>query len=281
MHSIIMEYHVEFWVLLGLALLFVEAVLLGFSTGFGLFAGLGAIVTAIALSLGLIPSAWAPSIITFMVATAGLMVALFIPFKRLHTRTEEEEPSASDFAGHAFELTSELSKRRPSTIRYSGIEWRVELDEGDALEIIPAGERVVVSGVTPGVFRVRKHAAIGVESSLEHIPAAHETREHIKRLPHDKAIRLHEQLALIEEHYTRYQYALDARFVPGELTHTRFKALGEELVTSIVANLSEVALHWLSVPDEDNGDRVPTPFGDLWIPLKQRRSVRSGLTGGH
>jgi len=56
--------------------------------------------------------------------------------------------------GYKFVSDTAVSANNPGKVRYSGIEWRVELG-ADAGRDIAAGEQVEVTSVSAGLFRVK------------------------------------------------------------------------------------------------------------------------------
>lgn len=147
-----------FWFLLGFALLAIEGVVLGLTTGVVLFAGLGALMTGALMWAGLLPATWIIGVASFAVCSALITVALWKPLKSLQDDNDNHQDDSSDLIGHTFRLDSDISKTSPGKTRYSGIEWRVEVDEDSDLDAIASGERVAVSRVGAGVFRVTKAA---------------------------------------------------------------------------------------------------------------------------
>ncbi|MBX2836232.1 MAG: NfeD family protein [Gammaproteobacteria bacterium] len=150
------------WFILGCVLLALEALVLGLSTVVLLFAGLAAVLTGILMWVGLVPESWAAGIAVFTVSSAALAALLWKPFKKLQSESFQEEDKSSDFIGLEFKLDSTISRNQDGKYRYSGIEWRVELDNESQDSELVAGERVEVSGLSAGVLRVVKaQAAVG------------------------------------------------------------------------------------------------------------------------
>ena len=61
---------------------------------------------------------------------------------------------SSDLIGHEFRLTDDVSIAHPGNTRYSGIDWRVEIDDATVGQSLLAGTKVRVSKVEVGVFFV-------------------------------------------------------------------------------------------------------------------------------
>ncbi len=142
------------WFVFGGVLLVIEAFIFGMSTAALLFAGFGAVITGILIWVGLVPATWTASFAVFTVSSVVVTALLWIPFKKLQSEPFQETDASSDLIGYEFITETTLSKRATGTTRYSGIDWKVELDKGAAGSEIAAGEKVKVSSVSAGLFRV-------------------------------------------------------------------------------------------------------------------------------
>ncbi|MCH9675661.1 MAG: NfeD family protein [Gammaproteobacteria bacterium] len=145
-----------FWFVLGFALLALEGLVLGMTTGVVLFSSIGALVTGGLLAFGLIPVNWIAGIAAFAISSVLVTAVLWKPLKRMQSEDVVTDTKSSDLIGHSFRLSSDITRDRHGTTRYSGIEWRVELDETSHEDNLPSGERVEVSGVDAGLFRVKR-----------------------------------------------------------------------------------------------------------------------------
>ncbi|VAW86630.1 hypothetical protein MNBD_GAMMA16-2150 [hydrothermal vent metagenome] len=148
-----------FWFTAGFLLLALEALALGFSTGVILFAGLGALLTGALIWLGIIPSTWIAGIASFGLCSVVITALLWKTLKKLQDRNNHisTKDYSSDFIGYSFRLTKTITHTQPGNTRYSGIEWRVEIEDAVSdVEEIDAGKKVVVCSVDAGVFRVRE-----------------------------------------------------------------------------------------------------------------------------
>jgi len=148
----------SFWFVLGCAVLAVEAFIFGMSTAVLLFAGVGAVITGIVLWVGFIPATWTASFAVFTVSTIVATALLWVPFKKLHNAPFQQKDTSSDLIGYKFTSDMPISAAAPGKVRYSGIEWRVELGV-DAGRDIAAGEQVEVTSVSAGLFRVKPVSA--------------------------------------------------------------------------------------------------------------------------
>lgn len=144
-----------FWIALGFSLLAVEVLITGFGTIVLLFAGLGAIMAGLLMMSGLLPTSWLIGVSSFGIATGLLSVLLWQPMKRFQNNSAPVGTQNSDLMGLEFVLQDNVTLMQPGTHKYSGISWRVEIDDESGLERIAAGAKVVVSGVNVGVFKVR------------------------------------------------------------------------------------------------------------------------------
>ncbi len=149
----IVNHQAEFWMLLGFLFLIVE-VSTGFVTGVFLFAGIGAIITGLLMMLGILPESWIAGISSTGIASGLSVALLWKPLKKLQGSKTLEKDNSSDLVGHQFELTSNLDQNTSSNISYSGVNWRVELDNTSEKKSLLQGEQVVVSSVEVGVFKV-------------------------------------------------------------------------------------------------------------------------------
>ena len=142
------------WFILGCVLLVIEAFIFGMSTAVLLFAGFGAVITGLLLWVGIVPATWTASFAVFTISSAVSTALLWIPFKKLQSEPFQKADASSDLIGYEFTTDSALTSTESGAVRYSGIEWRVELDEDAGSRNIAAGEKVAVSSVSAGLFRV-------------------------------------------------------------------------------------------------------------------------------
>ena len=143
----------EFWVVLGFALLTVEVVT-GFTTGVFLFSGLGALLTGILMSFGVLPETWIAGVSCTGISTGIITAVLWKPLKNLQGNRPRQKDNTSDLVGHEFVVDSDITPANPGATNYSGISWKVVLDKDAGVDTIEAGQRVSVSSVEVGVFKV-------------------------------------------------------------------------------------------------------------------------------
>ncbi len=147
-----------FWFTLGFALLVLEALVFGFTSGVVLFTGIGALVTGGLLWGEVLPATWLYGVACFGISSSLSAVLLWKPLLKFQNFDVPEKDNSSDMIGHKFRLEQDISLAQPGSTRYSGIDWRVEIDAAADCDKIAAGTRVVVTSVDAGVFRVRSAA---------------------------------------------------------------------------------------------------------------------------
>jgi hypothetical protein len=150
----IVSHQAEFWLLFGFAMLAIEVVT-GFTTGVFLFAGLGALTTGVLMSSGLLPETWIAGISCTGISSGIITLLLWRPLKNLQGDRATEKDNSSDLVGHEFVVESDISVNKPGLTNYSGISWKVEIDKDAGINTIQAGQRVSVSSVEVGVFKVK------------------------------------------------------------------------------------------------------------------------------
>lgn len=158
METTIVEYfHAQpeaLWYALGFAMLAIEAGILGLGSGVLLFAGLGAVSTGLLISVGILSGTQVSAIAAFVILSSLWTVILWRVFRKLQSRKPSPPPPASDFVGHRFVLKGAISHTETANERFSGIVWRVELDPEATIDTVAAGQRVRVTSLDAGIFRV-------------------------------------------------------------------------------------------------------------------------------
>ena len=145
-----------FWIALGFALLAAEVLLFGFTTIIFLFAGLGALISGLLMSAGVIPETWIAGTASFGIATGICSAVLWKPLMAMQDKSTPEQKPSSDIVGLEFVLMEDISTTSPGSYRYSGIDWKVEIDSSNDVSTIEKGERVVVVAVEVGLLCVTK-----------------------------------------------------------------------------------------------------------------------------
>ena len=78
----IVSHQSEFWVACGFVLLTIEIVT-GFTTGVFLFGGLGALVTGLLMSFGVLPETWIAGVSSAGISSGIVTILLWSPLKKL------------------------------------------------------------------------------------------------------------------------------------------------------------------------------------------------------
>ena len=147
----------EFWVFTGFALLALEVLILGFTSGVLLFGAIGALLTGMLMMSGVLPETWTTGIAGFGILAAVSTAVLWRPLMRLqHHKASPKRDRTSDLIGYEFMLADAIDSETESSVAYSGITWKVRPDPELAKDAIAAGTRVRVSGVDAGIFYVTR-----------------------------------------------------------------------------------------------------------------------------
>ncbi len=150
----IQSHMAEFWFIVGFVILAVEVLIFGFTTGILLFSGLGCLVTGGLMMAGMIPATWIAGLASVGISSGIVASVLWKPLKNLQGTRVSGKDNSSDFVGLEFVLEQDITPLSPGKRRYSGINWRVEIDTSSGLQEIRAGTPVKVCSVDVGVFRV-------------------------------------------------------------------------------------------------------------------------------
>ncbi|GJL76121.1 NfeD family protein [Nitrosomonas sp.] len=145
----------QFWIVCGFAILIFEVILLGLATGVLLFAGLGALITGLMMQLGILPETWLAGLSSFGISSGIITMLLWRPLKRLQGGKAPAKDRSSDLIGLEFVLMQDINLQTAGKTRYSGIDWRVEISPETSIQAMVAGQKVTVTSVDVGVFRVR------------------------------------------------------------------------------------------------------------------------------
>ncbi len=140
----------ESLIIVGLALLVIEVLVLGFSTFVLFFVGLAAVVAGGLMAFGVVPDSMLSALSSVGVLTALLTMLLWRPLKSVQGKVESKRVT-SDLVGHSFILTEAVSMSKNPTYRYSGIEWNLSSEQE-----LSAGTLVEVSGVAVGKFIIQE-----------------------------------------------------------------------------------------------------------------------------
>ena len=101
------------------------------------------------------PETWIAGISSLGISSGIITALLWKPLKKLQGNRPVEKDNSSDLIGHEFVLENDIAMNKPGNTQYSGISWKVEIDMDAGVDIIEAGQRVSVSSVDVGVFKVK------------------------------------------------------------------------------------------------------------------------------
>jgi len=134
---------------LGLILLAIEVVVLGFATFVLFYIGCAAIITGTLIGLNVLPNDML--IASASVAIFTLLVALvsWKPLKAMENNVVSTTPS-NDMIGHRFMLAEDLLVGTTIIMNYSGIDWVVQSDESILL-----GLEVEIVYISVGQLKVK------------------------------------------------------------------------------------------------------------------------------
>lgn len=136
-------------IIVGLALLVIEVMVLGFSTFVLFFVGLAAVITGGLMRIGVVPDSMLAALSSIGVLTALLAIFLWRPLKSIQNNVERKKVT-SDLVGHSFILKDAVSMSSNPVHRYSGIDWQLSSEKE-----LPAGTLVEVTGVAVGKFIIQ------------------------------------------------------------------------------------------------------------------------------
>ncbi|SIO33813.1 NfeD family protein [Salinivibrio sp. ES.052] len=148
------HYLAELTIIIGLLLLAVEVWLLGLSTIVLLATGSAAILVGLLAMVGVLPETVTALFSGTGIGAGLLTLLLWRPLKRLQRGGRRPDNRHSDFIGLTLTLTAPLSREQPSSAKYSGITWQLQLDANAGDIVLQPGEQVRVSGVDVGRFTV-------------------------------------------------------------------------------------------------------------------------------
>jgi membrane protein implicated in regulation of membrane protease activity len=141
MNEWLTQYLAETIVAIGLLLLTVEVVILGFATFILFFMGLAMVLTGTALWLEVLPHSYNSVLMSTALLTAILAFSLWKPLKRMQGDTESKVVD-SDFVGVCFIAEQAISLRENPDYKFSGIMWKLkseqEIEANTEVKIIKA-----------------------------------------------------------------------------------------------------------------------------------------------
>ncbi len=138
------------FIVLGLILLAIEVLVLGFSTFVLFFIGIGAIATGALMALGVIPETFLNSLLVTAIISTAVALISWKPMKNMQNKVESKHVN-NDMIGHQFILTEDLLIGKTVTHRYSGINWQVKANEP-----LSAGTEVKIIALEVGLLTVAR-----------------------------------------------------------------------------------------------------------------------------
>jgi len=134
----------------GLLVLVVEVFVLGFSTFFLFFLGLGLVGTGLIFFTGLVADTGTNAIIIVAIISSVSTVVLWQPLKKMQNKVDHK-PVKGDMIGYRFELQQALAEKTSIDHQYSGINWKVSSDQA-----LAAGDEVEVTEIGVGKMKVKR-----------------------------------------------------------------------------------------------------------------------------
>ena len=107
------------------------------------------------MNTGLLNETWIAGISCFGISTGIASVLLWKPLNKMQNNNVETKSQSSDLIGYEFVLQQDMSLMNTGHHRYSGVDWKVELDVSASVDNLSAGQRVAVVSVDAGIFRVK------------------------------------------------------------------------------------------------------------------------------
>jgi len=139
----------ESLIVLGLILLVVEVLVLGFSTFFLFFLSIGLISSGIIFYTGVIEVTVASVLICIALISVVSAVVLYKPLLAMQN-VEHKTVVKNDLIGHRFTLQEPLNLKSFIHHQYSGINWKVTSDQQ-----LSIGDEVEVTEVSVGKMKVK------------------------------------------------------------------------------------------------------------------------------
>lgn len=139
----------ETLLILGLILLGIEILVLGFSTFILFFVGISAVTTAGLIYSDAIPNTWLSALSALAVTTCLSALLLWKSLKNFQSKVDNTR-AASDLVGYRFILVDDISSDTNAIHHYSGIAWKLR-----SKEPIKSGTWVEVTQADVGEFTVR------------------------------------------------------------------------------------------------------------------------------
>lgn len=144
--DLISNHLIESLIIVGLVLLSIEILVLGFSTFVLFFVGIAALMTGVLMYAEFIPETLMSAVLSVAIITAVDAVLLWKPLKNMQTKVDKKV-AESDLIGHSFTLETDVGPNQPGSYHYSGINWKLV-----STKAIGAGTKVKVVRIEVGAF---------------------------------------------------------------------------------------------------------------------------------
>lgn len=128
MLDFIAEHLTQSLIVLGLGMLIIDVVLLGFATFVLTFVGAAMLITGSLIGLGILPADPMMALFSITILTALLAAGLWQPLKKLQNKNGQTRID-NDFAEHEFTLAEDVDRQGNSRYVYSGIQWRLKSEQ--------------------------------------------------------------------------------------------------------------------------------------------------------
>lgn len=132
----------------GIAILIIEAVILGFSTFVLLFLGLSLVLTGVGMKAGILDATYVTALWSNSLVTSVLAFTLWKPLRNMQSKVEVQDIE-SDFAQETFVLADDVDSSGGTRHIYSGVPWKLKSQQP-----ISAGTTVKVVKTEVGVMWV-------------------------------------------------------------------------------------------------------------------------------
>ncbi len=140
---------VELLIVVGLAVLAIEIMVLGFSTFILFFVGVALVLTGALVFIGIIPETLLSAILSTAILTAVLALLLWNKLKELQKHTEKKK-AKSDLIGMRLLLEQDLVPGEKHYYRFSGVQWELRCDRA-----VNKGSEVQVQDLEVGIMYVK------------------------------------------------------------------------------------------------------------------------------
>ena len=133
---------------MGIVLLIIEVVVMGFSTFILTFIGLSLVITGTGVYLGMLSGDLMTIVISNAIVASVVAIVLWKPLKRFQNKVDTT-PVSNDLVGITFTLAQDIDASTAGKHRLSGVEWQVKSHSA-----ITAGSNVIVDKAEVGVLWV-------------------------------------------------------------------------------------------------------------------------------